>query len=218
MQKKHLTSIVCAVLALSLMLVGCGGQNPPETTKATEPMTEVSSEPTPETTQPPTPETTEPSEATEPPTETEKQTEAVIYIGSKHQGYTTVNVVLNGELTPEALINAISEETNWVLTLASPVSIGKGGMTVDLSSAGALVNGPGYPQKDEYSVFDSTSLAIVIMDSIQETLKQNFVTEDGNPDQLDVYFCLDGGDMDLPNADIFFPCTEVWDSDNCMGN
>ena len=222
--KKYI-SVLCAVLALSLVFSGCGTQKPSESSEPSEAMTESAPETTgeatvPETTGVPVPETTEAPvpETTEAPAPdtTLAQPDTTIYIGTKNRGFTAIPVVLKDGRSPEALIEAIAEETGWDLTLADTVSTGKGGMSVDFSTDSSLITGPGMDQKEEYYTYDITSTVIMILDSIQETLQRNYVMEPGDPKNLDIYFSLEGGDIDLPGAGIFYPFYEPWDSDQCM--
>ena len=123
---------------------------------------------------------------------------ATLYIGSSGSGFTEYPVSCIGTLTPDWLIGQISDLTGWNLDLAQPVSTGKGGMTVDFANTSALVVGPPDPQKEEFFVYDNVQLTQTILDSIQRTLQYNFIDPElGDPSNLDVYFCLEGGDVSL---------------------
>ena len=132
---------------------------------------------------------------------------ATLYIGYAGSGFTEYPVSCTGTLTPDWLIGQISDLTGWNLDLAEPVSTGKGGMTVDFANTSALVVGPPDPQKEEFFVYDSVQLTQTILDSIQHTLQYNFVDPQlGDPESLDVYFCLEGGDITLEGG-AFVPHT-----------
>lgn len=203
----HFISVLCAVAALSLVFSGCGAAKPSESGEPSEAVSEAVPETTAEASVP---------ETTEAPETTQAQAEAAIYIGTKNGGFAEVPVVLKDGLSPEALIDAIADETGWDLTLADTVSTGKGGMSVDFSADSSLITGPGMEQKEEYFSYDVTSTVIMILDSIQETLQRNYVMEPGDPKNLDIYFSLEGGDIDLPDAGIFHSLEKPWDSDACM--
>lgn len=124
---------------------------------------------------------------------------ATLYIGYSEyageataysEGFTTYEVELNGEMTPEKLIAGIAELTGWDLTLADDVTSGKGGMTVCFSSECSLFVGPPEPQVEAFFVFDAESLCKQILDSIKKTLQMNYTTSDGDPDTLDIYYCM----------------------------
>ena len=91
--------------------------------------------------------------------------------------------------SPDDLIAAIAEMTGWNLTLAEPVSSGRGGMTVVFGRESSVFTGPPDPQKDEFHVFDTQDLVFHILDSIQKTLQMNTIDPAlGDPDNLDIYF------------------------------
>lgn len=120
-------------------------------------------------------------------------------------------VAYSGELTPEALIEAISAETGWDLTLANPIEglqDGTGavyGYRIGFAETSCLYVGPPDPQKDEYHMFDSTSMVLTALNSVAETLRQNLGV-------YEVYFTSpDGGDIDLPNAAIHLSADYIWD-------
>lgn len=114
--------------------------------------------------------------------------EATVY----SENFNTYEVELNGEMTPEKLIAGIAELTGWDLTLADAVTSGKGGMTVCFSTECALFVGPPDPQVEAFFVFDAESLCKQILDSIKKTLQMNYTTSDGDPDTLDIYYCMTG--------------------------
>lgn len=135
---------------------------------------------------------------------------ATLYIGSSGSGFTEYPVSCTGTLTPDWLIGQISDLTGWNLDLAEPVSTGKGGMTVDFANTSALVVGPPDPQKEEFFVYDNVQLTQTILDSIQRTLQYNFIDPElGDPSNLDVYFCLEGGDISLEGG-AFVPHTQPY--------
>lgn len=126
---------------------------------------------------------------------------ATLYIGYSEyssastaysEEFSTYEVELDGEMTPEKLIAGIAELTGWDLTLADAVTSGKGGMTVCFSTECALFVGPPEPQVEAFYVFDSESLCKQILDSIKKTLQMNYTTSDGDPDTLDIYYCIEG--------------------------
>lgn len=135
---------------------------------------------------------------------------ATLYIGSSGSGFTEYLVSCTGTLTPDWLIGQISDLTGWNLDLAEPVSTGKGGMTVDFANTSALVVGPPDLQKEEFFAYDNVQLTQTILDSIQRTLQHNFIDPElGDPSNLDVFFCLEGGDVSLEGG-AFVPHTQPY--------
>ena len=206
---KKLVAAVSAALAVCMLFAGCGKDTPPETTTAPE-TTAVA-----ETTA--APETTEAAPATEA-TEAAADSETVnVYIGTVDSGFTAYPVELNGPLSPEALIAGMEDLTGWNLSLAEPVTTGKGGMTVIFAEDCALISGPPAVQKEDFHVFDVDSLVVTVLDSVQETLRRNYVGEEGDPAALDIYFSINNGDIDIPNTDIHYSQYEPWDSSALHG-
>ena len=83
-------------------------------------------------------------------------------------------------------------------------------MTVDFANTSALVVGPPDPQKEEFFVYDNVQLTQTILDSIQRTLQYNFNDPElGDPSNLDVFFCLEGGDVSLEGG-AFVPHTQPY--------
>ena len=116
--------------------------------------------------------------------------EATLYIGT--EGNFKEYTVEISSLSPENLLKAMSELTDWNLDLAADITTGKGGMSVCLSNNSALFMGPPDPQKDEFHMFDTETLCHTILDSIKKTLQENFVYEGGDPDSIDIYFYMEG--------------------------
>lgn len=113
--------------------------------------------------------------------------------------------------SPDDLIAAIAEMTGWNLTLAEPVSSGRGGMTVVFGRESSVFTGPPDPQKDEFHVFDTQDLVFHILDSIQKTLQMNTIDPAlGDPDNLDVYFTAENGAISLPDVGIEIPLEEPY--------
>lgn len=136
---------------------------------------------------------------------------AVLYIGTKAAGFQEYPISYEGELTPELLIQGISELTGWDLTIAGEVTTGKGGMSVCFSGESALFSGPPDPQKDEFHVFSADQLAETILDSIQKTLQEGFTGEGGNPDELDIYYFLEGEQpLELPDLGLSWPLDQPY--------
>jgi len=136
---------------------------------------------------------------------------AMLYIGTKAAGFQEYSLTYEGDLTPEVLIQGIADLTGWDLTLAEVVTIGKGGMSVCLSSASTLFVGPPEPQKDEFHMYDSTQLAETILDSIQKTLQEDFTGEGGDPDTLDIWYYMEGEKpLELPEIDRSWPIDQPY--------
>lgn len=137
-----------------------------------------------------------------------------LYIGS---GDNFTQYAFSGEKTPDNLIGAIADLTGWNLSLADPVTSGKGGMTVCFTTDCSIFTGPPDPQKDEFHAFDTYSLTEMILDSIQKTLQENYVDREagGDPSNLDIYFCvMDNGnitDISLPDAGITIPLDQPYE-------
>lgn len=136
---------------------------------------------------------------------------ATLYIGTKASGFQEYEFPYEGELTPELLIQGISDLTGWNLTLDEPVSTGKGGMSVCLSEESALFVGPPEPQKEEFFVFGAEELAEIALDSIQATLQRGFTGEGGDPDALDIYYYMEGDKpLELPDLGLSWPVEEPY--------
>ena len=143
--------------------------------------------------------------------ENDKKT-ATLYIGQEGSEFKKYPVTYQDELTPELLVEAMSELTGWNLSLADKITTGKGGMTVCFSSDCALFIGPPDPQKDAFHMYDSESLDFTILDSIQRTLQYNFVDEGlGDPSKLDIYYCSQGDKpIQLPFLNITIPMDQPY--------
>lgn len=136
---------------------------------------------------------------------------ATLYIGTRNEGFVEYSLTYDGNLTPELLIQGIADLTGWDLTLAEPVTTGKGGMSVCLSQESALFVGPPEPQKDEFYMFSADQLAETILDSIQRTLQKGFTREGGDPDALDIYYYMEGEQpLELPNLGLSWSLDEPY--------
>lgn len=150
----------------------------------------------------PTAEPTQPGAADRP---------AVLYIGTKAGGFREYLLEHEGELAPEALIQGIGDLTGWDLTLAQPVTDGKGGMSVCLADSSALFQGPPEPQKDEFHMYSAEQLAETILDSIQKTLQNYYVIAPGDPDNLDIWYYREGEKpLELPELGLSWPLEEPY--------
>lgn len=133
--------------------------------------------------------------------------QATLYVG-RDGDFKEYPLEYEGELKPETLIQGISDLTGWDLTLADEVSTGKGGMTVSFASTCALFSGPPEPQKEEFFVYDAEALIPMILDSIRETLQENFVdsASGGDPDSLSIYYCGKGDQpLTFENMNVTIP-------------
>lgn len=145
-----------------------------------------------------------------------KEVTATLYIGYEGK-FKEYPHQFKGSPTPDQLIKAIADETGWNLTLADITTSGKGGITVSFSKESALFTGPPNPQKDEFHTYDVTQLDRTILDSIQKTLQKNFVSNLGDPNNLNIYFSMEGDKaLELPNTDVTIPMespysTQIWD-------
>lgn len=142
--------------------------------------------------------------------ETEKN-EAVIYIGSGTE-YKESLILTDEEITPELLIEKISELTGWNLDLADDVTTGKGGMTVCFAKTSSIFTGPPEEQNEDYFVYDKEQLCQEILDSVKHTLQYNFVDPElGNPEELDVYFCTENNEpITVDDIGITIPADEPY--------
>ena len=178
---KAVNKSILFLLLLCVVLAGCGAPAASEESGTQNLDTSVGA---------PSPEETE---------AVENDQTAVLYIGTRDAGFAEYPVTCKGGLTPEMLIAGIAELTNWDLTLAEPVTVGKGGMSVCLSEKAALFTGPPDPQKEEFHMFDAEQMAQTVLDSIQKTLQMGFVGEGGDPDALDIYYYMEGDKpLELP--------------------
>ncbi len=128
------------------------------------------------------------------------QREAALYIGTKENGFAEYILNYEGDLTPELLIQGIGDLTGWDMTLDQTVTMGKGGMSVCFSQTSALFAGPPEQQKSEFHMFDVEQLVHTLLDSVQKTLQMGFTGKGGNPDALDIYYCMAGDrPLDIPD-------------------
>ena len=133
--------------------------------------------------------------------------QATLYIG-RDGDFKEYPLEYEGELKPETLIQGISELTGWDLTLSDEVTTGKDGMTVSFASTCALFSGPPEPQKEEFFVYDAETLIPTILDSVRETLQENFVdsASGGDPDSLNIYYCAEGDQpLTFENMNVTIP-------------
>ena len=136
---------------------------------------------------------------------------ALLYIGTRAGGFQEYEMNYDGDLTPELLIQGIADLTGWDLTLAEPVISGKGGMSVCLSDESALFTGPPDPQREEFHMYDAEQLAETILDSIQKTLQEGFTGEGGDPDALDIWYCMEGEQpLELPALGLSWPIDQPY--------
>ena len=134
-----------------------------------------------------------------------------LYIGTKAGGFQEYPCTLEGEVTPEGLIQGIADLTGWDLTLAEPVATGKGGMSVCLAESSALFQGPPENQKDEFHMYGTDQMAETVLDSIQKTLQENFTGAGGNPDNIDIYFYMEGEQpLSLPDIGFSWPLDQPY--------
>ena len=141
-----------------------------------------------------------------------KKTSADLYIGYDSIGYKTYAVELEGEMSPEKLITAIEDLTGWDLSLHDEVSQGKGGMTVNFAKDSALITGPPTEQKEEFRVYDVTTFTKMVLDSIKETLQNSYVTEEGNPDELAIFYSVEDHNIEIDGIEISMETP--WNSEN----
>ena len=198
---KKFAALLAAALCISM--AGCGGQTSGVTQENSEAAQSVASSavqgaaPEPSSTS----SVPESSEAKSPSINLQnsfdEQKEATLYIGMRPDPshplpFDTYPLRYSGELTPELLIQGISELTWWDLTLADEVTTGKGGMTVCFADTCGLISGPPSPQNEEFFTFGVEEFSQTILDSIQKTLQMNFTGAGGDPDNLDIYYCMSG--------------------------
>lgn len=125
---------------------------------------------------------------------------AMVYIGTRAEGFAEYPITYEGELTPETLIQGIADLTGWDMSLEESVVSGKGGMSVCFSENSALFVGPPEPQKEEFFMFGADQQAETLLDSVQKTLQEGFTLEGGDPDLLDIWYSLkDSQPLSLPN-------------------
>lgn len=135
-----------------------------------------------------------------------------VYVGTKSGGFMAYPSMLpEKDVTPEALIARIADLTGWDLTLAEDVTTGKGGMSVCLASTSSLFTGPPEKQKDEFHIYGADQMAETVLDSIQKTLQEGFTGAGGNPDNIDIYFYMEGEKpLSLPNVGLSWPLDQPY--------
>ena len=154
---------------------------------------------------------TPPAEGPDLPPDLEVGQMAMVYIGTKADGFTDYPIIYDGALTAEKLIQGISDLTGWDLTLAEPVISGKDGMSVCLSGESALFTGPPDPQVEEFHMYDVGQLAETILDSIQKTLQEGFIVEGGDPDALDIWYYMEGEQpLEIPSLGVSWPLDQPY--------
>ena len=195
--RNWLSLAVLSIFTVGMLLAGCASQKAPQSSGPSSPAS----------VQPENPVTEAPSPETEP-------TQIYLYIGTASGGFRTYPAEIEGEVTAESLIEEISRLTGWDLTLADQVTSGKGGMTVSFSPSCAIFTGPPEPQKDEFFVYDNVSLAQMILDTVQQTLQQNFVLEPGDPSSLDIWFSVEDQPIEIEN--LLVPMDKPWDNEFSM--
>lgn len=135
-----------------------------------------------------------------------------VYIGTKSGEFAASPSMLPKEdVTPEALIARIAELTGWDLTLAEPVTTGKGGMSVCLASTSALFQGPPENQKGEFHMYSADQMAETVLDSIQKTLQEGFTGAGGDPNNIDIYFYMEGEQpLSISNIGLSWPLDQPY--------
>ena len=152
-----------------------------------------------------------PADESAAPASTEGEQTAALYIGTKAGGFTKYPMTYEGELTPEMLIQGISDLTGWNLTLAEDVTKDKDGIGVCLSNESSLFTGPPDPQKEEFYVYGAEELAEIILDSIQETLQKSVVSESDDSDLPDIRYYTEGMQpLELPNLGLSWPIDQPY--------
>ena len=118
---------------------------------------------------------------------------AELYIGMNGE-FQTYPLEVNGEITPEILIQGIAHLTGWNLDVESAVE-GNGKVVVSFAETSSLYAGPPEEQEEGFQVLDAGQLDQTILDSVQKTIQEWIGTEDG---AAEVYFTApDGGDLVL---------------------
>lgn len=202
MKKRVIYIILAGILVISL--TSCGGDQ--EETKGEVSVTPITTEAVtentaaPVVTETPVAENVTPKEASTPKAK-EKEETVTLSIGMEGM-VKEYKYNISGELTAEKLIAGIADTTGWNLDLADEVTSRKGGMTVCFAKTSSIFTGPPKPQKDEFIVYDEEELIMTILESIKQTLQNNFVDEElGEASSLDIYFCGEG-DTELDFGDI----------------
>ena len=205
-----LTSLVLALSMLVTALAGCGKKEevPENPDDAGKPGQEEPAE-KPEV----TPEETPSENETADPEESGKE-KIFVYIGDGVRGFEPYETAIEGDMTGEKLIAAIADLTGWNLEIYDFFS-GKGGMTVSFTPECALFAGPPEVQKDEFFAQDNYTFARMILDSVQETLRRNFVLSPGDPAALDIWYCV--GDDPITIENITIPIDEPYDGGKVFG-
>ena len=195
---------IILALCLILALAACQGR---QTTETVQPENQPA-----EAVQPDTETQSPDTEQQEPAAPADTEAESSEAAGTEASGVTIdpAGQVMQPADSPSSENPDAQSQTGWNLDLAEPVSTGKGGMTVDFANTSALVVGPPDPQKEEFFVYDNVQLTQTILDSIQRTLQHNFIDPElGDPSNLDVFFCLEGGDVSLEGG-AFVPHTQPY--------
>ena len=129
-----------------------------------------------------------------------------LYIGMNGE-FQEYPLEVNGEITPEILIESMAQLTGWNLDVVSAVE-GNGKIVVSFAETCALYTGPSEEQKEGFHVLDAGQLDQTILDSIQKTLQEWIGTEDGT---VEVYFtAAGGGDLVLEGIGVTISADEAY--------
>lgn len=137
----------------------------------------------------------------------QQETQSVnLYIGMNGD-FQEYPIELDGEVTPETIIQSMAELTGWNLDVVSAVE-GNGKIVVTFAETSALFVGPPEQQKEDFQVLDAGQLDQTILDSIHKTLQEWVGTEDGT---AEVYFtAADGGDLVLEGIGVTISADEPY--------
>ncbi len=119
----------------------------------------------------------------------EKTTEEIkmtqVYIGSKDD-YGKYNITYTGELTPEKLLQGITDTAGWNLDLAEKITVDKdNGYKVAFSKKSLFYTAQNLPKDDEFYIEGTENYYATVLDSIKQTLYQHYKTKD---DKFKIYY------------------------------
>lgn len=158
MKKIGIVVLILAVFALGIF-IGRTSMKDKQSTEDTE-VTETTTA------------TTE-QKTTEKKTDKKKVKDVTLYIGSEADGYGKYNWPYTGDLTPQVLLDGISDTTGWDLSLSKRITKKSDGYIFCFSDKSVIYTGQKTDEQDEFYLPYDGSFYQTVLDSIAETMRQN---------------------------------------------
>ena len=105
----------------------------------------------------------------------------------------------------DTLLAIIAELTGWNLTLAQPVSVSPGSLTIAFAKESSSYTGAVDSSKADFAITDRQQLVTTILDSIVANMNRAY------NESLTIYFtAADGTDIIIPDSNITIPSAEPY--------